>query len=234
MIKRTGWHRRHSVTSGSHRPPTRESSAESQSRVRHPCQTELLRKAQRFRRRFDLYGPPDWIDPAETILPARNMYGLHPPNVIASLFPYAVPHIVIHFAPEPLSVAWMNGLDCQDHEWGNRLIVVLPPSRSGPHPSVTRAGSCYPSAHREEAMAPAGTTSAFQEDALSAAAPNLISDEDGSMISDDSDTPSIELHGTEFSEGFISGNRSPFWIPEDEEQLPTLPENWLKPSIHSL
>lgn len=83
-------------------------------------------------------------------------------------------------------------------------------------------------------MAPAGTMSAFQ-DALSAAAPNLISDEDGSMISDDSDTLATELDGTEFSEGFISGsNRSPFWIPEDEEELPTLPEDWLKPSIHSL
>ncbi|KAF8529109.1 hypothetical protein BU17DRAFT_60826 [Hysterangium stoloniferum] len=187
---------------------------------------QAIKIAKRFRRRFDLYGPPDWYDPGMALLPTMSIFGAFDFNVIPSIFPFAVPHILISpSSPNDPHVAWSNSLHRQDHEWGQRLIVYNPPSVSGPHPLVVNAAQAYPFS-----SCPATPPSCGSSDTLSDI-PGFYSDDDDDVSSCSETEESDGLSGeTEHSEtlGKLAWQPTPsqFWIPEDDEDLPALPEDW--------
>ncbi|KAF8526712.1 hypothetical protein JB92DRAFT_3227010 [Gautieria morchelliformis] len=89
---------------------------------------------------FDMYGPPDWVDPALSSLPHIGLLQQdYCRSFIPSPYPFLAPHILVS---EPLvpdlypAIAWSSILECQDHDYGNRLIVADGPALGSPLPLV--------------------------------------------------------------------------------------------------
>ncbi|KAF8498894.1 hypothetical protein JB92DRAFT_3125122 [Gautieria morchelliformis] len=82
----------------------------------------------------------DWVDPALSILPHIGpLQQDYCRSFIPSPCPFLAPHILVS---EPLvpdvypAIAWTSILECQDHDYGNRLIVADAPSLGSPLPLV--------------------------------------------------------------------------------------------------
>ncbi|KAF8530892.1 hypothetical protein JB92DRAFT_2854185 [Gautieria morchelliformis] len=195
---------------------------------------EARRLALRTRRRFDMYGPPDWVDPALSILPNIGLQGDYCHGFIPSQYPFLAPHILIS---EPLAsdpypvVASTSILDSQDHDYGNRLIVAQAPSVGSPLPQVYNpAPQATSTVFADEA--PDGTCSASP--ASDSFPPLDSSSESHSECASDSDSGS-ECLTVEDRRGYWKNLRekdypllpaSTFWIEEDDNDLPELPTDW--------
>ncbi|KAF8504030.1 hypothetical protein JB92DRAFT_2969461 [Gautieria morchelliformis] len=195
---------------------------------------EARRLALRTRRRFDMYGPPDWVDPALSILPNIGLQKDYCHGFIPSQYPFLAPHILIS---EPLVsdpypvVAWTSILDSQDHDYGNRLIVAQAPSLGSPLPQVYNpAPQATSTVFADEA--PDGTCSASP--ASDSLPPLDSSSESHSERDSDSDSGS-ECLTVEDNRAYWKNLRekdcpllpaSTFWIEEDDDDLPELPTDW--------
>ncbi|KAF8515290.1 hypothetical protein JB92DRAFT_2915287 [Gautieria morchelliformis] len=193
---------------------------------------EARRLALRTRRHFDMYGPPDWVDPALSILPNIGLQGDYCHGFIPPPYPFLAPHILIS---EPLVsdpypvVAWTSILECQDHDYGNRLIVAQAPSVGSPLPQVYNpAPQAASTAFADEA--PDGTCSASPASDVSVAL-DSSSESQYSECDSDSDSSS-ECLTVEDSRDLLEKETYPllpastFWIEEDDDDLPELPTDW--------
>ncbi|KAF8492927.1 hypothetical protein JB92DRAFT_3001037 [Gautieria morchelliformis] len=195
---------------------------------------EARRLALRTRRRFDMYGPPDWVDPALSILPNIGLQEDYCHGFIPSQYPFLAPHILIS---EPLVsdpypvVAPTSILDSQDHDYGNRLIVAQAPSVGSPLPQVYNpAPQATSTVFADEAAD--GTCSASP--ASDSLPPLDSSSESHSECDSDSDSGS-ECLTVEDRRAYwknLLGKDCPllpastFWIEEDDDDLPELPTDW--------
>ncbi|KAF8504014.1 hypothetical protein JB92DRAFT_2969347 [Gautieria morchelliformis] len=181
-----------------------------------------------------MHGPPDWVDPALSILPSIGLQGDYCHGFIPSQYPFLAPHILIS---EPLVsdpypvVAWTSILDSQDHDYGNRLIVAQAPSMGSPLPQVYNpAPQATSTVFADEA--PDGTCSASP--ASDSFPPLDSSSESHSECDTDSDSGS-ECLTVEDNRAYWKNLRekdcpllpaSTFWIEEDDDDLPELPTDW--------
>ncbi|KAF8476486.1 hypothetical protein JB92DRAFT_3050623 [Gautieria morchelliformis] len=195
---------------------------------------EARRLALRTRRRFDMYGPPDWVDPALSILPNIGLQEDYCHGFIPSQYPFLAPHILIS---EPLVsdlypvIAWTSILDCQDHDYGNRLIVAQAPSVGSPLPQVYNpAPQATSTVFADEA--PDGTCSASR---VSDSFPSLDSSSESHSERDSDSDSGSECLTVEDSRAYwknlLEKDRpllpaSTFWIEEDDDDLPELPTDW--------
>ncbi|KAF8531272.1 hypothetical protein JB92DRAFT_3092404 [Gautieria morchelliformis] len=174
---------------------------------------EARRQALRTRRHFDMHGPPDWVDPALSILPHIGLLqeDSYCRGFIPSPCPFLAPHILIS---EPLvpdvypDIAWTSILECQDQDYGDRLVVAEAPSLGSPRPRVFNPA---PQATMEADEVPGRTCWGSPASNI----PGL-----------ECDSASDGESGSEFSEcptGEDTAFVPTFWIDED---LPGLPADW--------
>ncbi|GJJ07525.1 hypothetical protein Clacol_001727 [Clathrus columnatus] len=198
---------------------------------------EVVVKAEYFRRKFYLFGPPEWRDPAIIVL--SGITPSHGVSVYPSIFPFVAPHIMI--SPPSEEEEQNNSLNYQNHDHGNRLVVCLASPRDCF--SVLNADeSRYPlnlmmMSLREtivgKAQAPPGCLSispSVSKEEHKPEPPCLESDDEYSHIPGPEPEPTqIEIN--EKQQVDAGGNvnqtlKDNFWLEEDDTELPDLPEDW--------
>jgi hypothetical protein len=139
-------------------------------------------------------------------------------------------------------IAWSNSVQCQDEAFGNQLIVARSSSLNGPCPLIVN-----PAPHRPAPVEPIveqpkvdQSSDDHGSDDGSQDVPLLVDDSDSdesscgssecSSVADFSDDrtalPTPPAKEASFRDVVHSLQTATFWIEEDEEDLPDLPECW--------